>query len=467
MNKIIKLFAAGLLLSAIGTMSACKKSFDEPPGATDDINVVANTTIATLKAIHSLPQAYDIISDNIIISGIVVANDKSGNFYKQLFIQDSTGAIQILLDANSLYGTYPVGRRVYVYCKGLCITDYNKTMELGVKTIVSGNPAVDGIPAQVISQYIRGGSINNPVVPIDVTLSDLTTNMQDRYLNALIRLNGFEFKDTTDTYSDTSAYKNTVNDTITNCTATTIIRTSAYSNFAALRVPSGNGSLTAIYTLFGSTKQFIIRDTTDVQFTGSRCGGPPANALLFENFEAHPANTISPYSVLSIPGWTNEPELGIYPYTVRTFSSNKYAYTSAFGTALPSVITWLVTKGVNLNATSTETLSFDTKQDFLLSTYPGGNNVGSILRILYSTDYTGTGTPWTNGTWTEFTSVNLSPGSTSSAFPSSYTNSGPIDLSGINGTVYIAFKNEGADPVGTTTDKTSSWEIDNIKIIGN
>lgn len=462
MNNIVKFFAAIILLTAVGTFSACKKSFDQPPGPTDDIDVVANTTIATLKALHTTPRAFDLIDSDITISGIVVANDKSGNFYKQLFIQDSTGAIQVLLDANSLYGTYPVGRRVFINCRGLCISDYNNTMQLGVKATVAGSPSLEGIPSQLIGQYLKGGSINNPVEPIPVTLSQLTSNMQDRYLNALVRLDGYEFKDTTDTYSDTSVYKSTVNDTITNCVSTTIIRTSAYANFAALRVPSGNGSITAIYTVFGTTKQFVIRDTSDVQFTGSRCGGPPPGALLFENFEGHPANTTAPYSTLSLTGWNNLSELGTFPYTVRTFSSNKYAYTSPFG--VTAAKTWLVTKGVNLNGTATETLSFDTKQDFLLSSYPGGANVASDLKILYSTDYPGTGNPWTTGTWNDITSqATLSPGSTSSAFPSSYTNSGNIDLSAYTGTIYIAFVNEG----GTSVNKTSSWEIDNIKIIGN
>src|SRR4051794_19320756 len=132
MNKIVKLFSGIALLASIGTMSACKKSYDQPPGATDDVNIVANTTIATLKGLHTLSGVYDIVQDNIVISGIVVANDKSGNLYKQIFIQDSTGAMQILLEASSVYGSFPVGRRVFVKCKGLCLTDYHGTMEMGI-----------------------------------------------------------------------------------------------------------------------------------------------------------------------------------------------------------------------------------------------------------------------------------------------------------------------------------------------
>ena len=141
---------------------------------------------------------------------------------------------------------------------------------------------------------------------------------------------------------------------------------------------------------------------------------------------------------------------------------------SAFGTNLPDVKTWLVTKGINLDATTAETLTFETKQDFLLTTAPGGTNVASALKVLVSTNFTGTGNPWAAGvTWTDITTqATLSPGSTTSNFPSSYTASGSIDLSSYTGTVYIAFRYEGADPSGTATDKTSAWEIDNVRILG-
>ncbi len=481
MNKIVNLVTALMLVASIGIFSGCKKTFDQPPGP-GDVNLVANTTIEGLKAYHTIPGAYDLINDDVIISGIVVADDKSGNFYKQLFIQDTTGAIQILLDAYSLYGSYPVGRKVYVKCKGLTLSDANNNMILGVKANISGLPSVEGIPGSVVNQYLVGGSLNNPVTPLNVTLADLGTNMNNRYINALVKLDGYEFipGDTSKTYSDTSAYKSTQNRLISlGCGSSiqTVVRTSAYASFAAQRLPKGNGSITAIYTIFKSsptssttTKQLLVRDTSDVQFYNGRCGAPPPGTvtLLNEDFETQTANTTFPYNPITITGWTNLPEVGTKFYDARIFSSNKYAYMSAFGTNLPDVKTWLVTKGINLDATTAETLTFETKQDFLLTTAPGGTNVASALKVLVSTNFTGTGNPWAAGvTWTDITTqATLSPGSTTSNFPSSYTASGSIDLSSYTGTVYIAFRYEGADPSGTATDKTSAWEIDNVRILG-
>ena len=72
MNKIFKLMTVVLLVAAAGTFSACKKSFDNPPGAADP-NIVANTSIKSLKALHTFAGAYDIITSDLIISGVVVA----------------------------------------------------------------------------------------------------------------------------------------------------------------------------------------------------------------------------------------------------------------------------------------------------------------------------------------------------------------------------------------------------------
>ena len=467
MNKIFKLMTAVIMVATTFTFSACKKNFDNPPGAADPA-IVANTSIKALKAMHNTAGAYDLITTDIIISGIVVADDKSGNLYKQLFIQDATGGLQIMLDANSLYGTYPVGRKIFIKCNGLTLSDYNRTMMLGVKAIVAGSPSLEGIPGNLISKFVIGGSLNNPVVPIVVTAAQLGTTMQDQYIGSLIQLDDYRFADLTGTYSDTSAYKSTVNRDINQCgSQTLIVRTSAYANFAALPIAQGRGSITALYTVFGNTKQLIIRDTADVKFYNPyNCPLPPGT-LFFEDFESLTTPTTFPYTIIGLPGWKNLAQDASELWTARTFSNNKYAYMSGFGSGQNTVTTWLVTPGVALTGT-TKTLSFKTIQGFILTTTPGGTPVQAALKVLISTNYTGAGNPWAAGVvWTDLTAqATLSPGSTTSSFPSGFTNSGNINLNAYTGTIYIAFRYEGADPAGTGSDKTSAWEVDDVKITG-
>ena len=447
MNKIFKLITAAVLVVSLGTFSACKKSFDAPPGATDQ-NIVANTSIQQLKALHTTAGAYDVITSDLVISGVVVADDRSGNLYKQLFIQDSTGGLQILLDANSLYGTYPVGRRIYIRCKDLCISDYNGLMALGVKATVAGLPSQEGIPGNLISNYVIGGSMNNPVVPKVVTIAQLGTNMQNPYLGTLIQLEGFAFTSLSGTYSDTSAYKSTVNRDIKNCSNNTIIvRTSAYANFAAKKVAQGRGTLLAIYTNFGSTKQLLIRDSTDVRFTDPYACALPPGTLLSEDFESIGANNLT----LSIPGWMNIGETGNIPYQNAIFGSVKCAKVSAFSTGATNVTSWLISPAVSLAGAVTPKLTFTTA---------GGFNVGATtFKVFVSTDYTGSTTPST-ANWTQLpATIATAP---ASGF-GSFVGSGNVDLSAYNNqTVYIGFRYDGGDPGRTTT-----YELDDVKVLKN
>ena len=70
MNKIFKLMTAVMMVLTAVTFSACKKSFDNPPGAGDP-DIVANTSIKALKAMHTSSGAYDVITSDLIISGVV------------------------------------------------------------------------------------------------------------------------------------------------------------------------------------------------------------------------------------------------------------------------------------------------------------------------------------------------------------------------------------------------------------
>jgi len=444
MNKILRLLTAIIMVASIGTFSACKRTFDSPPGPVDP-GIVANTTIQALKAMHTSSGAYNTITTDIIISGVVVADDKSGNLYKQLFIEDATGGLQIMLDANSLYGSYPVGRKIFIRANGLTISDYNGTMMLGVKATVAGLPSLEGIPAGLISKYVIGGSLNNPVVPHVVTLSQLTTGMQDRYLGTLIQLDDYAFTDLSTTYSDTSAYKSTVNLTIKNCASQSItVRTSAYANFAAKKVAQGRGSILAIYTTFGTTKQLILRDETDVMFTNTYACPLPPGTLLLEDFEAIGANN----AALVLPGWKNIGEVGNVSYQNAIFGPVKCAKISAFNTGASTVTSWLISPAINLTGATAPKLTFMNAAGYL----DGVTN----FRVMISTNYNGSNTPSTS-TWTQLpATLATAPLSGYSAFISS----GTINLSAYIGqTVYISFKYEGGDP-----GKTTTYEIDDVKV---
>jgi hypothetical protein len=255
--------------------NSCKKEFDAPPPPADP-NLTVTHTIKQLKALHTNSGTIDVINTDMVIAGVVVANDKSGNLYKEIYIQDGSSGISVQLDVAGLHNSYPIGRKVFIKCKGLALSDYNRLTQLGIKATVNNAPSLQAIASNLISQFVVGGSLNNPVTPKVVTVNQLGTLMSDDMIGSLIQLNNYEFvpADTSKTFSDTSAYKNAQNLTVRNCQANSsiIIRTSGYADFAGINVPNGNGTLTAVYTVFGSTRQLLVRDTSDVKFYNPRCG---------------------------------------------------------------------------------------------------------------------------------------------------------------------------------------------------
>jgi len=250
---------------------SCNKKFDEPPAYVPP-NIIPTLTIAQLKAMHINGSTETITTDDII-EGVVIANDSSGNFYKQIIIEDSTAGIAINIDDYNLYTSYPVGRNVFIKLNGLILYDDNNLIEIGGSKDVTN--AVNPIGSPLKDKYVVKGSVNNPVIPKAVDITDLTPS----YQNMLIRLSNMEFNevDTSRIYADTSSSKNSANFILKNCSNKSItLRTSGFASFAGINVPNGNGTITAIYSVFRTTPQLYIRDTSDVQFNGTRCNGGPA-----------------------------------------------------------------------------------------------------------------------------------------------------------------------------------------------
>jgi hypothetical protein len=432
---------------AINLLLSCNKKFDSPPQE-QPVNLTPNISIRNFKALHTGGN-FELINIDYVLQGIVVADDRSGNFYKEIVIQDSTGGIVLLLNGYDLYSDYPVGRKIFIKAQGLYLGDYNGLIQIGGSVDSSGyTPELAGIATNLFDTYIFKGTYNNIVNPHIVSVSQLTTNMFDTLQSTLIQLNNFQFNntDTAKPYADTVDHT-TVNFTLQDCASETVsLRNSGYATFAGLKVPDGNGSLTAIYAIYGTTEELFIRDTSDVQFYNTRCDGsnPYAKILLSEDF-----STVQKGVVINLAGWQNIAEDTKPQFEGSNYNSSYFATISAYKTSESVAKTWLITPPINLDATTNNALTFGTID---------GYDNGATLQVFISTNYNGSSNPET-ATWTQLP-ANISTGHTSS-YASTFLPSGSIDLSSYSGNVYIAFVYQGSDPAHTTT-----YEISDIKVTG-
>ncbi|MGB3081186.1 MAG: DUF5689 domain-containing protein, partial [Saprospiraceae bacterium] len=118
-------------------MACVDLDFDQPPAGGIDPNIPVTTTIAELKSRHVLGKNEE-ITDDVVLGALVISDDATGNFFKQLVIEDATGGIEIRVDVTGLGLIYPVGRKVYIKAKGLWLGDYNGLTQLGAGVDASG-----------------------------------------------------------------------------------------------------------------------------------------------------------------------------------------------------------------------------------------------------------------------------------------------------------------------------------------
>ncbi len=262
MKNIRKIFIGLLLLGIATYFAACVKGdFDEPPVYIPKVDFNSNITIAALKSSYkSLKQ----IEEDIIIQGIVVGNDESGNLFKKLIIQDSTAGIELALDKTNLYNEFKLGQWVFVKCKGMYIGDYNKLIQLGY--LYEGS--IGRLPEVFMSQHIFRDSLPGKVPEPQLTeLTGLNTFL----VSQLVKFENITFVDPGKEWAPQSA--DATNRSIVGTTM--VVRTSKYAIFASELIPAGSGTVTGILSIFQNTYQLTIRDTSDLKNFGGTIPPPP------------------------------------------------------------------------------------------------------------------------------------------------------------------------------------------------
>lgn len=273
-TKLASGLSFALLLAAL-FIACVKTDFDDPPAGGDGQDIPTNTTIRDLKKLHVSSGGFDPITEDLVIGGTVVMDDRSGNYYKTLVIQDSTGGIEVKFNDGFLYNRYPVGRKIYIRCKDLILTDYNGLTQLTGSTIQqNGVPTDIGITEVQEREKIVKGYLGAAPAPKVIGLHQLSKDL----VSTLVQIDDVQFVpcDAGKSYAD-AVSKNSLNRILEDCSnRELILRSSGYADFATEKTPLGNGTIIGVLSIFGSDYQLAIRDLTDVSISnnqGDRCGG--------------------------------------------------------------------------------------------------------------------------------------------------------------------------------------------------
>lgn len=245
---------------------SCEREFQAPP-LTKPVydGEEANMTIAQLKAKYANIVDPTLVDVDYIIKATITGNDISGNIYKQIYIQDETGGINLGVDQNSIYSEYRVGQEIYVHLKGLYMVMYGEQLQIGY-----AETNANRIPWEVFTYYVykNGWPLPENVVPNIIKLSELDESM----VNTLVKLENVYFEDGGRLpFSETDA---TTNRTLKDGDGNSIIvRNSNYADFAADMLPEGAGTVIAILSKYRSDWQLYLRSVDDCQDFGQPIPG--------------------------------------------------------------------------------------------------------------------------------------------------------------------------------------------------
>ena len=196
MNKIFNIIgAAAVSLAALASCDEWEPVFTGDYGKADvytPVTLTPNTTILELKKLYTTPGTPVTISDDIVIGGQVISEDRSGNVYKSLYIQDETGGIELKLGKNGLYNDYKLGQWVYVKCSGLTLGAYNGMVQLGWESNDSKYETSYIEVQYIIDTHIFRGEIGTPVAAKKVVEADL---LKEENVGCYVELDGLTYSD--------------------------------------------------------------------------------------------------------------------------------------------------------------------------------------------------------------------------------------------------------------------------------
>jgi len=198
-------------IAVVATFSACiNNDFDAP-----DYVALPNGetfTISDIYAIYNKRNTSFEITDTAYLYATVIGDEGSGNLYKQLYVQDETGGINLQMEESA--ANVRVGDYIKIVLNGLTVSSYNDLLQIS-----RIEPAYD-----IIVQ--RNECFIQPEV---VTIEQLN-NSNFAFTSKLIKLENVQFiaSDTTGTYADgyaLTSQNRTLTDSLGN---EVIVRSSGY-----------------------------------------------------------------------------------------------------------------------------------------------------------------------------------------------------------------------------------------------
>ncbi|MDF2933070.1 MAG: hypothetical protein K0R36_2401 [Chryseobacterium sp.] len=388
-------------------------------------------TVAEVKQLAT--SSLTLINGDFVLKAKVTANDRSGNLFKYVYVEDATGGIRINIDKADLYNDsrFAVGKEVYIKLKNLYVGAVSGEIQVGSPF----NGAVGRIAETDIYKYFfDSNKPSTAVVPTEKTITQLTAGDVGKW----VKFKNLQFiaGDLEKVYASGAVTNRTLED----CSGNKIIlRTSNFADFAGTTIEAGKGDVYGVLSVFNGVYQLWITDILGADLDSPRCDGTiytPLPVLYGDGFAAGGLNA----------DWTTVSVTGTQAWTTSNTGNgtNYYAVMNGFAGVSNANEDWMISKSVSLVGKTKVAVNFISDVRYS----------GNALQVYATENYTGN--PATT-TWV------LLPAAldTNTAAFGDWVSSGNVDLSAFLGkNVRIGFK------YTSTTSASATWEIDDFKIKG-
>ena len=256
----------------------------EPPYGNNSLVAGTTTTIAELQSKYANTiknSSYEPITEDLWLRCVVTGNDIGDNIYKQIAVQDETGGIIIGINGSDQGAFLPVGQKLLISLKDLCVGGYGEMAQLGTKYYNSkySEYQIGRMEVPYWQEHVRLIMDNMPeaqafgTLKVDTIDFDPNKTMAQqcgrvvRLTNVTISREGTPVVAPDD--GSVSLVSNCVNRTLSGGNAGTkcVLRTSTYAKFKGVSLPKTPVDLFGIATYYRGTWQILARTESDLTWT--------------------------------------------------------------------------------------------------------------------------------------------------------------------------------------------------------
>ncbi|MCJ7819827.1 MAG: DUF5689 domain-containing protein [Bacteroidales bacterium] len=406
-----RLYIFILITVVLTVFASCNREPVPPPEP-----VIDHVSIAQLRQMFDAGVVT--IDTSIYIQGIITLTPELNNLPAFVaYIQDETAAICLTISGDN---TFSRDSEVKILCRGVSFTEYNGLLQFGDISIADQTKLIK--------------LTATPPAPVTVTPAQL---LAGEHQAEYVTVENVEFKEP-GTFSGTNI--------LTDCTSEVEVYTRSDATFAAETLPAGNGTFKGVASVYTDI-QLLLREETELTMTGDRCGKTGV-VYLTQDF-----STLVKYDdVSTLAGWKTYSQTGGKTWYGNEVAPRKWVQATAYNSGQPIVTAWMISPVLDLTTAVSPYIIFDSAN---------GYDNGATMELFVSTDYNGSVTPWTS-TWTK---LNFTMPASSPSGYSQFVTSGQVDLTAYRGgPVYTAWVYKGEDLTGTASDKTTTWEVDNVVV---